>query len=114
MKRAFNKYFIILVVGFVIWVAETAYFGFNKTPESGAEAFLDLVSAAMIIYGIIGDLTTNLRIHKHYHNISTTNVHTKKVEVTGDNQRIVYRQSFKVAPEAIKKPEKPVNSKVQG
>lgn len=95
MKRPRNKYFIILVIGFLIWIAETAYFGFNKEPENGLEAFLDLVSGTMMIYGIIGDLLRNVRITKNYHNIHTTNIRTKVVEVQGEKQTVIYRTSVK-------------------
>ena len=95
MKR--NKYFVILVIGFVLWAIETAAFGFNAKPSSGFEGFLDTIAIIMMVYGMIGDITTNLRITKTYHSVNTNNIKTKNVEVTGDNQRIVYKQSFKVA-----------------
>lgn len=87
-QRVFNKYFIILILGTVLWVAETAYFGFNAKAESGAEAALDTLAFGMIAYGLIGDLMRNVRVTKHYHNISTTRhtINTKKVEVTGEDQ----------------------------
>lgn len=100
-QRVFNKYFIILVIGFIAWIAETAYFGFNKTPQSGAEGLADAATAGLIIYGLIGDLMRNVRITKNYHNITTNRIQTKNVEVTGDNQRVVYKTSYKVTPEAI-------------
>lgn len=100
-QRVFNKYFIILVIGFIGWIAETAYFGFNKTPESGAEGFLDVVFTVMMIYGLIGDLSRNVRITKHYHNISTTRINTKRVSVEGDNQKVIYNSTFKVTPEVM-------------
>lgn len=87
-QRVFNKYFIILILGTVLWFAETAYFGFNDKPENGAEAALDMLSFGMIFYGLIGDLMRNTRITKHYHNISTSRhiINTKNVEVTGEDQ----------------------------
>lgn len=87
---SYNKYFIILLIGFVLWIAETAYFGFNKTPESNAEAFLDVVTAGMIIYGLVGDLLRNVEIHKNYYKYKETNITTRKVEVKGDNPKIDY------------------------
>lgn len=87
-QRVFNKYFIILVLGFVLWLAETAYFGFNDKPENGIEATLDAATFLMMAYGLIGDLLRNVRITKHYHNISTSRhiINTKNVEVTGEDQ----------------------------
>lgn len=85
-----NKYFVILLAGFVLWVAETAYFGFNAEPENNIEAFLDVVSAGMIIYGLIGDLITNVEIHKNYYKYKETNIKTRNVEVKGDNPNVHY------------------------
>lgn len=87
-QRIFNKYFIILILGTVLWLAETAYFGFNAKPENGIEATLDTLALFMIIYGFVGDLLRNVRVTKHYHNISTTRhtINTKNVEVTGEDQ----------------------------
>ncbi len=96
-QRVFNKYFIILILGFLLWIAETAYFGFNKTPENAAEGLADVATALMVIYGVIGDLSRNVRITKHYHNISTTRINTKKVAVTGDHQKINYNIGVKAA-----------------
>jgi hypothetical protein len=116
MKLPRNKYFIILVIGFILWIGETAYFGFNKEPESNLEAFLDFVSGAMMIYGLIGDLLRNVRITKNYHNVNTTNIKTKNVEVSGEIQRVAYHSHYKVAsdPKAkapAKLPGAPYNEK---
>ena len=102
-QRVFNKYFIILIAGFILWLAETAYFGFNDKPENGLEATLDAATFLMMAYGLIGDLLRNVRITKHYHNISTTNVKTKRVEVTGDNQKISYNVKMTNAEPKVSK-----------
>lgn len=94
------KYFIILVIGFVLWVVETAYFGFNDKPENGVEAFLDAVSFLMIAYGLIGDLLTNVRIQKHYHN--TTNINTKKVQFQDEAKIASYNLKMRNAPKDTK------------
>lgn len=80
-----KRYFRILVAGFVLWVVETAYFGFNASPENSVEALLDMIAAGMIIYGLIGDLVTNVEIHKNYYKYKETNIKTRSVEVKGDN-----------------------------
>lgn len=94
------KYFTILVIGFVIWIAETAYFGFNDNPENGMEAFLDVVSFGMIFYGLIGDLLTNVRIQKHYHN--TTNINTKKVQFQDEAKIASYNVKMRNSPKDAK------------
>lgn len=103
-----RKYFLILVLGFIIWVAETAYFGFNAKPESGVEAFLDLVSGAMMIYGIIGDLLSNVEIHKNYYKYKETNIKTRSVEIKGDNPVVHQTTNFdttkKEIADALSKP----------
>lgn len=103
MKKPFNKYFIILVLGFVLWLAETAYFGFNRTPENGMEATLDVATALMMIYGVIGDLSRNVRITKSYNNVTTNHINTKKVELTGDHHEVVTKQAFNVFEKEAKK-----------
>lgn len=67
-----KRYLTLVVVGLVLWLAETAYFGFNNEPENGLEAALDFITAVMIGWGIIGDLLTNVRIVKHEHYITNT------------------------------------------
>ncbi len=78
-----RKYFRIALLGFVIWIVETAAFGFNQNAESGLEAFLDAISIVLIIYGILGDLLTNVEIHKNYYKYKETNIKTKTVQING-------------------------------
>lgn len=87
-----QKYFAIATVGFVLWLAETAYFGFNATPENNVEKTLDFVSALLIGWGIIGDILKGVEIHKKSTTVfnETHNITTKKVEVIGDNQKVNY------------------------
>lgn len=96
-----NKYFIILLLGFALWIIETAAFGFNTKPENGLEAFLDLVSGGMIIYGLVGDLLKNVEIHKNYYKYKETNIKTKTVNVNGQNPKVDY--NFGTTPEETKK-----------
>lgn len=90
MKK--SKYFYILVAGFVLWVIETAAFGFNAKPESGLEGFLDTVATIMMLYGVVGDLLTNVEIHKHsnYYKYKETNIKTRNVEVKGERPTVNY------------------------
>lgn len=83
MKRPLNKYFIIATIGFIVWVAETAAFGFNAKPHSGLEAFLDVASTLLLAYGIIGDLLSNVEIHKNYYKYKETNIKTRSVSING-------------------------------
>ena len=41
-------------IGFVLWVAETAYFGWNLKAGSEAERLFDSISLTLVVYGIIG------------------------------------------------------------
>lgn len=59
-----KKYIILAFVGIFLWLIETAYFGWNKKPESGAETFLGVVSWVFILWGVIGDIAINLKIEK--------------------------------------------------
>lgn len=99
MSNRKRRYFLILVIGFVLWIAETAYFGFNDKPESGVEAFLDIVSFGMIFYGLIGDLLTNVEIHKNYYRYKETNIKTRSVEIKGDNPTVNNNYAFGTSKE---------------
>ncbi len=83
MKNPKRKYFLILVAGVLLWIIETAAFGFNAKPESGLEAFLDLLAGGMIFYGLIGDLLQNVEIHKNYYRYKETNIKTRSVNING-------------------------------
>lgn len=65
-KKRFYRWLVF--IGFAIWLAETAYFGFNDKPENAIEGALDFATAIMIGWGIFGDLTSNLKISKHEYN----------------------------------------------
>jgi len=43
----------LIIFGFLLWFAETVYFGFNLTPINNVEAFLDKFSTGLILVGII-------------------------------------------------------------
>jgi hypothetical protein len=83
MKNPKRNYFLILILGVVLWITETAAFGFNTKPESGLEAFLDLLAGGMIFYGLIGDLLQNVEIHKNYYKYKETNIKTRSVNISG-------------------------------
>lgn len=87
-----QKYFAIATFGFVLWLAETAYFGFNATPENNIEKTLDLVSGILIGWGIIGDILSGIEIHKKSTSVfnETHNITTKNVEVQGAEPKITY------------------------
>ena len=43
---------ILIVLGFALWFAETAYFGFNLKAQSGLESFLDTFSVFLVLTGL--------------------------------------------------------------
>lgn len=59
-----NFHKVIALVGLVLWAVETAYFGFNKESQSGAESLLDNISFILIGWGILGDLLNGISISK--------------------------------------------------
>ena len=59
-----NKYITLVLLGFALWLLETAYFGWNMKPKSAVEAILDSVSVMLIAWGIIGDVLNGLLISK--------------------------------------------------
>jgi len=78
-----QKYFAIATIGFILWIGETAFFGWNAKPESVAESTLDVLSALLIGWGIIGDILKGVEIHKKSHTTfnETHNITTQKVEL---------------------------------
>ncbi|MCE2687901.1 MAG: hypothetical protein LW595_05085 [Rickettsiales bacterium] len=57
----------LIVAGFTLWIAETAYFGFNIFSSSYAEKLLDNFSLALIVVGIIVNairININININK--------------------------------------------------
>lgn len=68
-----RKYFIIAMLGIVIWFTETAIFGFHDKPQSGLEAALDVLSGMLIAWGIVGSLLIDfgdaLWFEKHHNYI---------------------------------------------
>lgn len=91
MRRP-SKYMILFLIGFAIWIGENIFFGWNDKPESTAEKFLDVISWLFMIWGIIGDLISNVTIvKKHYNTFNEThNITTKEVKVTGKEPKIAY------------------------
>lgn len=69
-----SKYTKIVIIGFVLWISETAYFGFNATPENAIESTLDFISGVLIAWGILGDLLSNVTIVKKTYSRSNTNI----------------------------------------
>lgn len=69
----------LVLVGLIFWIAETAYFGWNKTPQSPQEQIADYISIIMVFWGIVGDITRNVHIQKF--NTTHNNINTKTVEI---------------------------------
>lgn len=74
MKNS-TYYRLLVLVGIILWLAETAYFGWNDRPQSNAEKFLDTLSWIFIIWGMLGDISSNLTIKKD------TNINAETVNV---------------------------------
>jgi len=55
MKPIFHYDYFVLA-GFAIFIAENIYFGWNKTPQSAAETFFDIVSSVLMVYGVLGGI----------------------------------------------------------
>lgn len=85
MKR---KHQIIIAIGVAIWLIETAVFGWNAKPGSVAEARWDGFAIVVILWGIIGDIFSNLEIHKNYYKYKETNIKAKTVEIKGESPTV--------------------------
>ncbi len=78
-KGKANWYDLVFLIGFILWVGETAYFGFNRTPESDIEKFFDIASVIIMVYGLVQSWAYNLtRPYVSNHNISITEVSCPK------------------------------------
>jgi len=62
MKK--QKYIILFIIGFVIWIIGTWHGGWSNEPQSVFERFTDLIGWTFIMWGIIGDIARNLHIKK--------------------------------------------------
>lgn len=69
----------LVLIGFLIWLAENFYFGWNEKPQSIAERVFDMVSITMVFWGIIGDVLQNVHFQKF--NTTHNNINTKTVEI---------------------------------
>lgn len=63
----------LVLLGLLLWVLETALFGFNQKPINVYEQMADIVTWLLVIWGVIGDLAGNLKVIKETH-ITTKNV----------------------------------------
>lgn len=62
-----NKYVFLILAGFIIKVIETWYFGWNMEPQSVGEAFWDMTTTVMIVWGLAGDILKNVTWQKSTH-----------------------------------------------
>ena len=51
-----NKYDYFFTAGLILWLLETAYFGWNEEAESVAEEMLNAISLALVGFGAIGSI----------------------------------------------------------
>ena len=77
-----SKYFIIALLGLVLWFLETWYFGFNWTAQTGQEKFADTLVTILIVYGLLGDLLKGLVIQK------VVNIKTEKLTYTDNGSTL--------------------------
>lgn len=68
-------YRLLGLMGLVLWLATTAYFGWKIHPSSGVDNMLSTVGAIMAGWGIFGDLSSNLTFTKE------TNLKTNTVNI---------------------------------
>lgn len=61
-----QRYEIFFWAGFILWILETAFFGWNANAQSGAERVLDIVSIGLMLIGTVG--TTNIIVNEYYKN----------------------------------------------
>lgn len=67
------KYPLMALAGFILWLIGTIHGGWSLESQSSFESFTDFVGMVLLWWGIIGDILTNVQIHK-VQNITTENV----------------------------------------
>ena len=67
-------------IGFIGWIAETAYFGFNLHPKSELEKHLDGLFQMMFIFGALG-----LAVINYVRRQTWERYLTATIQVTGEN-----------------------------
>lgn len=74
------------LVGVVLWILETWYFGWNAEAGSVAESILDTISTILIVWGVLGDIFSgmSLTITKNVHNKYDV-ANAEKMIVNGQN-----------------------------
>lgn len=61
-----KRYAALALAGFVLWIVETALFGWNKVPGSAAEAIMDSLAFWFMFWGTVGNLLSNVVVNKSY------------------------------------------------
>src|SRR5437870_4136001 len=56
-REHMNRFTWIALTGFVLWIAESWFFGWNKTPQSPLEQILDTISVVLMFWGIVGEMS---------------------------------------------------------
>jgi len=56
LERWKKIYNMVMWLGFLLWIMETMYFGWNMTPQSGAERVADFIVAMMMFCGFVGSI----------------------------------------------------------
>lgn len=46
-----KKHDYIIIVSIAVFIAQNVYFGFNETPQSGAEKVADIVTMILTVWG---------------------------------------------------------------
>lgn len=60
-KISFNKYDFLFYFGFIFWISETIFFGFNSFKDaSHIEKFLDVICSILVVYGILGNFIQSI------------------------------------------------------
>lgn len=57
MKK--STYNILFFLGFVLWILENTYFGWNATAQSGAERLVDMVCSVLLYVGVTGSIAVS-------------------------------------------------------
>lgn len=57
-----KRYDLFFIGGVIFWIMQNIYFGWNATPQSGAERICDFISSISIAYGLLFGIAQDVSI----------------------------------------------------
>jgi len=62
--KKWNNYKTMAIIGMILWLTESWYFGWNIEAVTSAEKYMDTFFSVLVLWGVFGDLSSNMCIIK--------------------------------------------------